>query len=441
MVTGNQSWRIHLAGVVALAGYGWLASQAGEPEARPALAWATVVGWVAVAVVVVVVGRKSESRLARWSVVAWAIGFRLVGVGTTPTWEDDYYRYLWDGYQLIETGNPYAMAPMDSFGREENLPEEIAGALDLINHPERRTVYGPVAQVVFGIAAWLSPGNLWVLKLIFVGLECLGWWGLRRRLDWGGWVLVWWCPLAITEVAFAGHAEAIGVALLAGGLAGWIAKTGYVRVGGGVALAGATKPFGWVLAPFVFDRYGWRAGGMMLLVGAGCYAVFWRQGSTADWGTALAMGQSFEYNSTGFALLALMFPPADARWLSLVLTLAFATGAWRRWRAGDRDALPPVGAILAVAFWWSPVFNPWYALWLLPSIALKPSGWGIGVLLAVPLAYTHGWGLAGGAVVNYVHPWWTRPLEVLVVLAVALGWWRWGKRGGVEREGPGTNPS
>lgn len=122
---------------------------------------------------------------------------------------------------MVETGNPYAAAAMDYFGREDELRGEIEGALDLINNPERWTAYGPVAQIVFGLGAWLRLGDFLVFKMLLVGLEILGWWWLRRMLGWRGWVLGWWCPLAITEVAFTGHPEAIGVALLAGVLAGW----------------------------------------------------------------------------------------------------------------------------------------------------------------------------------------------------------------------------
>ena len=155
------------------------------------------------------------------------------------------------------------------------------------------------------------------------------------------------------------------------------------------------------------------------------YLPFLFQGSMAEWGGLWTMGQRFEYNSTGYALLTLVLSEESARMVGAGLTLVFAGLAWQNWRQGNRELWPPVAAILAVAFWWSPVFNPWYALWILPSVALRPSGWGIGVLIAVPLAYTHGWGQSGGAVVSYLHPWWTRPLEVLVVLLAATSWWGW----------------
>jgi len=94
-------------------------------------------------------------------------------------------------------------------------------------------------------------------------------------------VLVWWCPLAVTEIAFAGHPEAIGVAGLAWALSRWGNKLRPGQASWGVALAGATKPFGWVLAPFVVDRFGWKNGLGMIGIGVACYLPFWVQGSSA----------------------------------------------------------------------------------------------------------------------------------------------------------------
>lgn len=328
---------------------------------------------------------------------------------------------------MRETGNPYAQPPSVYFGLDGGIPEQAAEALDGINHPEVKTIYGPVAQVVFGVAAWLGLGSLLLLKCVLVLMEIAGWWSVRKLLGWRGWVLVWWCPLAVTETAFAGHPDAIGVALLALAMAWWHRANLTAATLSGVGAA-AVKPFGWVLAPFVVDRFGWRSGGLMLVAVVGIYGWFWAQGSAAEWSALATMGQGFEYNSTGFALVAALMSDHTARIVSVGLTLIFAVGAWWLWRRGNRQIWPPVTGILAVAFWWAPVVNPWYALWLLPGIALRPSGWGIGVLIALPLAYSHGWGLGGSAIVNYQHPWWTRPLEVAVILVVALAGYWWQRR-------------
>ena len=138
MVAIPTTWRLHLAGLVALAGYGLLAWQAGSAEARPALAVALGCGWVGLGIGA---WRIADAVSARWMVVGWAVLFRLVGVGTEPSWEDDYHRYLWDGYMMVATGDPYAHAPREFFGASSSIPVEAASALDGINHPNLKTIY------------------------------------------------------------------------------------------------------------------------------------------------------------------------------------------------------------------------------------------------------------------------------------------------------------
>lgn len=423
MVSRGAGTVVHVAGAVSLAGYVLLASHAGDIEARPWLILASCLGWIALAVVA---WSRRDTRSMWWAVVGWALLFRLVGVWTQPTWEDDYHRYLWDGYQTITTGDPYAAAPADWFGEGAGgeVPDAVIDALDQINFPHLPTVYGPVAQAGFAAAAWLGAGQLWILKLILIGFEMLGWLVLYRVVDRRVAVFLCWCPLAVTEIAFAGHVDALGVMALAVAAGGWArGRAGTVVVG--TALAIGTKVFGVVLLPFLVSRFGWRWGVLAVALVALCYAPFWWQGSLMGGEAFGAMASGFEYNSTGYALLAWVVPEHGVRLVAFLLFLAGAAGLWWTWRQGDRAMAPPMAAVFGWLFWWSPVFNPWYALWLLPGWALRPSAWGVGVLLAVPLVYAHSWTESGGAVANYAHPWWTRPLEVGVVIVVVIAsrWW------------------
>ncbi len=415
-LVARSTWVVGLAGGLAALAYAWLAWWAEATDARVWLGTAHLIGWLAMAAVL---WRGRDSRRTWWLIAGFGLGFRLLGLGAAPSWEDDYHRYLWDGYVTTTTGNPYAFPPLAGFQTEGEVPAGVADALDGINNPDLTTIYGPVSQGVFALAASMAPGSLVALKLWLLLAECVGWWVLRPHLGWRGWLLVWWCPLAVTEFAFAGHPEAVGVALGAVALAAWQRARG----GGSalaVALATAVKPFGAVLAPFVVWRFGWRAVAVGLLGWVACYLPFWLQGSMGEWPAVRAMSQSFEYNSTGFAVLVAVLPGSWARGVAGGLTVGIAAWLGWRWSRGPRAALPPVAPILGVALLLSPVVNPWYALWLLPWLGVQPRAWGIGVLLAVPLAYTHGWGGTMGAGVDYTHPWWTRPLEVAVVVAAVV---------------------
>src|SRR3954452_13601957 len=51
--------------------------------------------------------KRGVSRIdLRW-MLAGAVVFRLIGFLGQPIYEDDFYRYLWDGRAFALTGNPY----------------------------------------------------------------------------------------------------------------------------------------------------------------------------------------------------------------------------------------------------------------------------------------------------------------------------------------------
>lgn len=208
--------------------------------------------------------------------------------------------------------------------------------------------------------------------------------------------MLWWCPLAVTEVAFAGHVDGVGVAAWALAMATW-QRGRSAGVMGGVSLAIGTKIFGAVMFPFVACRYGIKAALIVLGALASLYVPFFLQGSWVGLDALGIMSSEFEYNSTGYALLKGILPESSAQGAAMFLVLVIAGGLWWKWwRAGDTGTPPPVAAVLGVLFLWSPVFNPWYALWLLPGWAVRPSAWGIGVLLAMPIAFTPMVGVVSG---------------------------------------------
>lgn len=418
MVDGQRKAALHVAGLIGLGGYGLLAIFGEVPEPRPWLWLAHGLGWLAVALAA---GAGRISIRSGWVLIAWAIAFRLAGLAVAPAWEDDYHRYLWDGYVTTTGASPYARSPLDAFGRAADAPGAVQDALDQINHPDLPTVYGPAPQVAFGLAAWLVAGELWVLKLGWLGVEMLAWWLLWPRLRWWGAVLLLWCPLAVTEIGFAAHPEALMILAVAIFLRGWDqGRPGWLV--GGAVLAITTKMVGLALIPFLAVRRGGWWAGLAVVLSVGCYLPFGVSGGEALGRSIGEMGRAFEYNSTGFALLQLAVGSGAARWGAAGLFLVSALLIWWWWRRRP-DELPPVNAVWGVFFWWAPVFNPWYALWLLPACALRPTAWVIGVWWAVPIAYTHGWGSSAGLLVDYRHPGWARPVEVAVVVVVGVVGW------------------
>lgn len=90
-----------------------------------------------------------------------AVVFRVILLLAPPNLSDDYARFAWDGRLLAHGFNPYLYLPRSLLGT--NIAQ-LAGLTDdlfsRLNSPDYFTVYPPLNQAFFGLAAWLSGDNL-----------------------------------------------------------------------------------------------------------------------------------------------------------------------------------------------------------------------------------------------------------------------------------------
>jgi len=109
--------------------------------------------------------------------------------------EVDYYRFLWDGWRVLETGTPYGVPPAQ-FIDDPSIPPAWQAVREWINYPELPTIYGPALQAIFAAIAALAGTDPLGLRLAFaaaaLGLTAL----VLRRHDPGRAVLFAWNPLA-----------------------------------------------------------------------------------------------------------------------------------------------------------------------------------------------------------------------------------------------------
>jgi hypothetical protein len=420
---GVSRGQVHVAGLLlALAAVAWREAARWPWAPLWTLLGGLAAGWLALGWAWRTV-RAGGGVLPVGVVLGWAVVARGIGLGAVPTWEDDYFRYLWDGWRTLTAGTPYGAAPADFFG-DATVPAEWQRVLDGINHPELATIYGPPVQAVLALAAWIAPTNLAALKALLVACE-LGALAVVWRLLPAGGALLWaWGPPVILEIAVNGHSEAVALLALAVTVR-CAAGNAPVAAVAALAVAGGAKSFLWVLAPFFLVRAGWRGVAAAAGVVAAMYGPFWGRGGATEWATVRGMAALFEFNSTGYAVLAWALGAEAGRAVSgaaLVVGVAGLGGRW--WRRGGAIAAVPGAEVLAVVFLFSPVVNAWYLLALLPWAARTPRAWAVAALGAVGLAYVHGLNLPGGVMGGYVHPAWVRPAEVLIVAAGAGLSWR-----------------
>ena len=142
-------------------------------------------------------------------VMALAVLTRLPALFAAPLFDDDYFRFLWDGYQLLSGASPYATTPASHFSQAVG---DVAWehVLSGVNHPDVATIYGPSLQALFWVAALVGGASPIVLKALFVAAD-IGLVALLLRVGAAPWMVMLYVvnPLAIKEIGFSLHPDGV----------------------------------------------------------------------------------------------------------------------------------------------------------------------------------------------------------------------------------------
>lgn len=411
-----------MSGAICLVCWGVLAWFSHHPGPSPL--WlsggALVIAWIGWGLVN---SMTRGNRVCPWMpLIIWSVGFRLVAGLGVPLMEDDAARYLWDGWRLITTGNPYDRTP-ESFFADPTVPENLKWVLDAINHPQIPTIYGPGLQLWFGVAASLDAGQLWPWKLVVVTADLALMWVLWRQAGERVAVMYSWCPLVIFETCFQAHAEVMAILPLV--IAWFLARGGHALVSGAfLGLALASKIAVLPAIPFLLgDLKRWRSWLVLSVVFAGLYAPFWIQGGPVDRAGLQVFLSDWEFNSSIVGLLGWVLPGPWARTLPLLVAIVILGRWWLVWR----ESLPVAARldwVFGVVLATSAVVNPWYLLWVVPFAAMAPSVTAWVAIGAVSLSYATSMNLGLDLAGPYDHPRWVRLLEYGAIgVTLMLEWW------------------
>ncbi len=410
---------VDLGGVVGLAGYATLAWTSHGFAGEPGLAgFFGVLAWVSLPwLFVFACFRHCPHALPVGRLVLWAVLFRSCGLFGIPLFEDDWFRYLWDGYRFVEAGTPYGWPPAASF-LDADVPVAMQRVLDQVNYPDVPTIYGPTTQYVFGLGYLISPGSLVPLQLLLVAADIVL---IRMLLSVAapGFVLLYaWCPLVVKEIAFTAHPDGLAVCLA---FAAVLLRQREFAVAAAacLALAVGAKVFALLLAPFVLARTPPRAWIAFVGVIALLYLPFVIQGST-DLPTLALFATTWEFNAALYGVVSEWLAPDAARLLLGGVLLAFGATYWVHHLRQAPGQIPRGDWIFGAFLLAAPVINPWYALWFLPFAVVYPSRWAWTASSVLLLAYLTGVNLDNAELDPFVQPWWVRPLEFGATLG-ALG--------------------
>ena len=355
--------------------------------------------WVAWAVAVAGL-RRTTPRAGLILVLLGVVALRMVAITPVVPLSDDLYRYAWDGAVQASGTSPYRYAPTDDalspLRTDWLFPGEARCARQgsdpgctIINRPDVRTIYPPVAQLWFLAGHSLGASELrdlgWQLVSLVADLATvlLLWRLLLARGRDPRWVAVYaWSPVAVLEAVQNGHVDALATVLVVGA----VALAGRRPALSGVALGLATmvKLYPALLLPVLLGRRPVR----VLTAFVGVCVVSYLPHVLALGGDVLGYLPGYlqeeDYGSGDrfllLSLLGLRGTPATV--VAAGAGLAVAVVVLRRVRRPDadhaREALLLLGAALLIA---TPV-QPWYGLPLAALAALA----GRAVWLAVPAA-------------------------------------------------------
>jgi len=379
------------------------------------LVWVTALLWVLFAASILALRRVPT----RASVVLVLVGSLAIGVAAMagpPNTSTDSARYAWDGIVQNAGISPYSYVPSDpalsglrtdwlfptpetgADGELECTGERIMtvaepGTGDVvctaINRATVPTIYPPMSEIAFAaVRLFTGPSpEYWPMQLFglltSLGITVI----LLRALISRGrdprWAALWgWSPLVATEGVTNSHIDILSALLL---LVATLLVANGRRWWGGLALGAsiATKLIPVIGAPALLGRRPWR----IIAASVAAFLLLYVPYVIADGIQVLGYLPGYlteEGYETGsrFIMLSLVAPGAASTVLAAVLIAAVGLLVW--WRSDPADPwmgqLVMIGSVMLIV---TPRY-PWYALLLIPMIAMT----GRWEWLAVPLALT-----------------------------------------------------
>lgn len=353
-------------------------------------------------------------------------------------YDNDVWRYLWDGHVRAVGLDPFAKTPAEFRDEAEELDEpqpplteEIWwDVLDNVSFARHTTVYPPFSQALFQLSHAIAPGSVFVYKLLLSLVDfgtCLVLAAIlalvgRPRRD----VLLYaWNPLVIKEFSGSGHVDALMVFGLV--LSVWALLAARQRMAHALLAAAAlAKVSAGVLFPLFLTRTHWKTWWVfpsVLFVFLIPYV-----GSLSSGAQGLAAYQKdWIFNPGPWLLieqtLALVGVGDATLWAHVVSKgLTMGLLLWLFWWAVRRNGNWMTAAFfsMAVLILLHSAVMPWYLPWALPlAILIGDRSW-VALMAMSLLSYLF-------YVERVEHAWWLW-LEYGVFFSVLAAQWYSGRR-------------
>ncbi len=317
--------------------------------------------------------RKLFYTILVFALIARAI--MLIGAGDHFYLSDDVYRYIWDGKVNASGVNPFLYAPDDA--ELAHLTDETIHPY--INHPWHVTIYPPLAQSIFSVSWIIGGDGTFVFKIICALFELLACLALLRWLtvinvSRNNALLYIFSPLILVEFYLSSHLDILALPLL---IAALIALRHQKALLTGIllALAGMIKFFGLFFSPFIFFYFKGKdrlkfAGGLVATI----ILMYLPYAFGSDWkflGSLFTYLETWQFNGSVFIVLKQLFEMETARNICGVLFVLWNVFLLVKKEDVHQKCFKSFAGYLIL----TPVFFPWYYVWIFPFVVrnLSPS--------------------------------------------------------------------
>ena len=381
----------------------------------PPLVWITAGLWIVFAVSILSL-RAVRTRAAIVLVLVGSVAIGGAAMAGPPNTSTDSARYAWDGIVQNAGISPYDYVPADpalaglrtgwlfpaSVVRSDGergctgsriMKVEEPGSGDVIctaiNRAKVTTIYPPASEMIFAGVRFLTgpTSQYWPMQLlgllVSLGTTVLLLRALLARGRDPRWAALWgWCPLVATEGVTNSHIDIVGAMFL---LVATLLISTRRPLLGGIALGVAVSV---KLIPAIGSFALLKRNPFTVILGAvGTFALLYVPYVLASGIDVLGylpgyLNEEGYTSGTRFIMISLVAPGTAALVVAAMLILVTAALTW--WKSNPDDPwlgqLVMIGVTLLIV---TPRY-PWYALLLVPMIAMT----GRWEWLAVPLALT-----------------------------------------------------
>lgn len=332
------------------------------------------------------IDQKNISDVHFKILVIVAILFRLIFFFSVPQLSDDYFRFIWDG-RLIDAGiNPFLYLPNEVQSQSLLIGQANNDLFTNMNSPNYYSIYPPVLQVIFYIAAKFSFSNNYVaiiiLRLLLILAEFGTYFFLKKTLVLLNFskekILIYLLnPLVIIEITGNLHFEGVMLFFFVAALY-YLLKNNLIFSSTFFSVAVCSKLIPLVLLPLIIKKIGLKNGIIYSLVIfiliTLMFLPFINQELINNLSNSVGLYfQKFEFNASiyylarwiGFQLSGYNEIAIIGKLLPIVSCILITIISFRfKPNQRDENFFEKALTILFVYYLFSLIIHPWYATFL-----------------------------------------------------------------------------